>query len=776
MSSAAAIQPVLPAVYPIRFDFDPVSPKELCDARDAVFREYDETSRWKRLHATSVRPLSNQDDETVYVLTIDHAVELDWTLEGAEAFRPIRLDDIGFENSYADDSMIWRGKIIEFDEAGGELYVDLFHPKQRPRKGDFLVKPFEFLRTLNNVYNGEAFTGRSVSEATGEEFSIRKRLAGRLAAAEGKSPYAAEGMQRFNFDKLSARLKQLDIEFDDLKTWWSRSWSILWGPPGTGKTYTTGGFVASLFADEPRLYEGELPPERILLVSTTNQAVDSAAVSVGKAAKRLNLQALDESRFVRIGKGCKVATFEDNGLLPMLEGTDTGILRQIHQLNREHHRSRDPEQRALIRREIDELRGMMQDAARRHFLDANKRIVLCTAFAAVQMLDDEDVRDLLRRGNAPFTTVFIDEAGLIPRTTTAALSLLASRRVVLVGDSKQLSPISRISRILAPNKAKWIASSGLDHLETAPLDTLPENVQFLKKQFRMHPAIGEVISRYQYGGKLEHDASVVNRPFSLHRDLLGEPPRAVWNVLDEEKLEAPQIRSERGSGNRSWIRRGTFRLLKDFFSDPKFAAMNGLFISPFVAQAREAQKFFAEQHLNSWTASTIHCQQGQESDVVIFDTVNAGSHGWPRREWTRMINVGLSRAREMIIVLASRDEMSESYLAPLLDRLTPCVSELRNKEIVWREISPMSVSPTETTNLPDPESLGAQIIERKNLRPVLSNDQQRLCGYRIDGKPRLVRGVAGSGKTAVLAEWLVRTVEHPSRNPSLLRKSNLFVF
>ncbi len=97
-----------------------------------------------------------------------------------------------------------------------------------------------------------------------------------------------------------------------------------------------------------------------------------------------------------------------------------------------------------------------------------------------------------------------------------------------------------------------------------------------------------------------------------------------------------------------------------------------------LRDSREAQKFFAEQHLDSWTASTVHCQQGQESDIAIFDTVNAASHGWPRREWTRMINVGLSRAKEMIIVLASRDEMSESYLAPLLDRLTPCVSELRN--------------------------------------------------------------------------------------------------
>jgi superfamily I DNA and RNA helicase len=43
------------------------------------------------------------------------------------------------------------------------------------------------------------------------------------------------------------------------------------------------------------------------------------------------------------------------------------------------------------------------------------------------------------------------------------------------------------------------------------------------------------------------------------------------------------------------------------------------------------------------------------------------------------------------------------------------------------------------------------------LRPILSAEQQRLCHFEMDGKPRLVRGVAGSGKTVVLANWLVRT-------------------
>lgn len=35
----------------------------------------------------------------------------------------------------------------------------------------------------------------------------------------------------------------------------------------------------------------------------------------------------------------------------------------------------------------------------------------------------------------------------------------------------------------------------------------------------------------------------------------------------------------------------------------------------------------------------------------------------------------------------------------------------------------------------------------------------------MDGKPRLVRGVAGSGKTIVLAHWLQKTVKQLMEKP-----------
>lgn len=161
---------------------------------------------------------------------------------------------------------------------------------------------------------------------------------------------------------------------------------------------------------------------------------------------------------------------------------------------------------------------------------------------------------------------------------------------------------------------------------------------------------------------------------------------------------------------------------------------------------------------------------------MVFDTVNAGSYNWPFEEWKRLVNVALSRAREAVIVLASRSEMDEPYLKPLIRRLTPSVLVQAGEAIAWKNLSggkpayrpgPMPPEPDKPTephatqpSRQQPQcSMGEQIAQRKEMTPVLSKEQQRLTNLTLDGKPRLVRGVAGSGKSVVLCNWLAKTVK-----------------
>ncbi len=741
---------------PARFHADlglpPSDDQLLKDAATAIRQEYREGSRWKRLRCHKVSVFSELDRGTIFVVHIGRSVEFDWTWEGAKAFCPKSLDD---DESYSDrfyeeadyeDEMVWSGEIVEVDERNGCLFISLENPELIPTIGSFFVRPFEFLLVVDAVYNGDEFK------------EVRGLLPARLEAAMGEV--------HPKIDESKA------VGIPCLIDWWDHRWSVLWGPPGTGKTWTAGQQIAQVMKDDQ---------ERILVVSTTNRATDAVALSIGEAATVHCPDLLSDDSLLRIGKGASYQTFVRRDLGSMLRGTESQVLSQIDQLAGQLQLFDSWEEKALTRKQIGELRTTGNDQSNRIFVDPDKRVVIATAFKAMKFLKNETVRKMIEDGEAPFTTIFIDEAGLISRTTVAALSLLAANRVVLVGDSKQLAPISRISRILPTRQQQWLASSGLSHLDE--IMTTPTAVHVLSEQRRMHPDVCNVVSNFQYGGFLT-TADDRSRQISTLAPFLADVSRAIWYVLDEENVDLASIRASRGPGNRSWVRSVTPSILQKLFSNDQVRNANGLFISPFKAQAQVVGKLLAGWGMTNWEASTVHSQQGSEADIVLFDTVNASNYTWPHEEWMRLVNVALSRAREAVVVLASRSEMEEPYLRPLLPHLKPAFLLKERGEVDWRQpgsrvktteervaeqktvYSPIKqLRPTAKdscaakTKAKPSHRMGDQFAQRRELKPILSQEQQRLTNLELDGKPRLVRGVAGSGKSVVLCNWLAKTAK-----------------
>lgn len=728
--------------------------QQLKDAAVAVRQEYRDGSRWKRLNCHRVSIFAEKDRGTIFVVHVGSSVEFDWTWEGAKAFRPRSLDgdlsysDQSYEEADYEDEIVWSGEIVEVDERNGCLFISIDDPERTPTAGPFFVRPFEFMSVLDSIYNDDAF---------GE---VRRSLPARLNASGGD-------VHRSVAEPCNSGLLHL-------RDWWQHSWSILWGPPGTGKTWTTGQQAANVMQDKS---------ERILVVSTTNRATDAVAISIGEAAKEFCPGELDDDTLLRIGKGASYQTFVCKELDPMLRGTESDVLLQIDGLAQQLEMFESSADKALVRKRIGELRTSGSDQSNCIFVDAQRRVVVATAFKAMSYLKDESIRKMVEEGEAPFTTIFIDEAGLISRAAVAALSLLAARRVVLVGDSKQLAPISRISRILPTRQQTWLASSGLSHLDDT--ENIPEAVHLLSQQRRMHPDVCTVVSNYQYDGVVTTapERAVMKSTLS---PFIADQSRAIWYVLDEEDTSLASIRAARGPGNRSWVRGVTQSVLQKLFSDADVRSANGLFISPFKAQAHEVGKFLAGWGMTSWQASTVHSQQGSEADIVIFDTVNAGSGTWQIPEWKRLVNVALSRAREAVIVLASRSEMEEPYLRPLKKYMSaaflvqdgnrfvwrePGRPEPRQSELHQREARQRKIGQTNTfgasiaaeqkaTYTTKPSCrMGDQFEDRKGMKPILSQEQQRLTNLELDGKPRLVRGVAGSGKSIVLCNWLAKTAK-----------------
>ena len=741
-----------PACFLSELALPPGESSQLRDAAKAIRQEYRDCSKWKRLSCHKVSLFAERDRGTLCVVHVGPSVEFDWTWEGAKAFRPcsidddVRFSDRSYEESDYEEGNLWSGEIVEVDERNGCLFISLDHPENMPSTGAFFVSPFDFLSVLEAVYNSAEFD------------KIREGMPSRLNASAGEVYPSINPPKRRGLP--------------DLQDWWNHSWSVLWGPPGSGKTYTVGQQIASVLEDEQ---------ERILVVSTTNRATDAVALSIGAATSKHCPGELDNDALMRIGKGASYQTFVDHELTSMLRGTESSVLVQIDQLAQQLQLFDSWEEKALTRKKIGELRSAGNDQSHRIFIDPDKRVVVSTAFKAMSYLKDHTIKKRIEEGKAPFTTIFIDEAGLMSRTAIAALSLLAARRVVLVGDSKQLAPISRISRILPTRQQTWLASSGLSHLEE--IDATPQAVHVLSQQRRMHPEVCKVVSEFQYDGFLTTAADRIAQESSLS-PFLAKFSRAIWYVLDEEDCDLDSIRATRGPGNKSWIREITPAILKKLFLDEKLKSSTGMFISPYKAQAVAVSGLFAQWGIASWEASTVHSQQGTEADVVIFDTVNAGSCNWPFEEWKRLINVALSRAREAVIVLASRSEMEEPYLKPLLSSLKPGVLIVDGGSPVWRNSmclanhsakkdlggrakvvsrqlangASVAEGKTEYRSIGQTkDKMGDQFAKRRKMKPILSRDQQRLTNLQLDGKPRLVRGVAGSGKSVVLCNWLAKT-------------------
>ena len=733
--------PAVVASFRVDLNLPAAAVSLLVDASRAVKQEYQDASRWKRLTCRHIALFAEQDRGTIFIVHVGHLVEFDWTWEGAIAFAPSSLKNpaavlAGFDGAgdEFDAEVLWSGEVVEVDEQNGCLFISLQQADRHPVIGDFFVRPFEFLASLNSVFNAPQFS------------DISSRLPARLAAAKGGiHPLAISA-------PVQAEKKS------DLQQLWQHSWSVLWGPPGTGKTFHTGQQVATILSQA--LLDGQeskSAPERILVISTTNRATDTVAISIGNAVQEKCPHLLEENGLLRIGKGAAFEAFKQNSLEAMLRSTAPDSLIEIAKLGQQLTQHESTEDRAFARKQIGELRIMADDRSSFLFLDPETQVVIATAFKAMMLLGLEPTRKLLAENAAPFTTIVIDEAGLMSRAAIAALSLLASRRVILVGDSKQLAPISSVARILPSQQQTWLASSGLSHLDQP--DSNPLAVQVLFEQRRMHPEICQVVSNYQYGNALKTAAETIARPTKLAK-LLADQPRAIWYVLDEEDPTLSNIRAERGPGNRSWIRVATQAVLEKLFAAPEMRSSHGLFISPYRAQAQWVKSLFGQMKLTGWESSTVHSQQGHEAEIVIFDTVNAGSTGWPYAEWKRLVNVALSRARQSVIVLASRNEMEEPHLRPLVKTLSAQILVERDQQMQWKkidiELAPGQFPKSQSTLREN--SLGYQIEQRQMLKPILSREQQQLSNLKLDGKPRLVRGVAGSGKSVVLANWLVRVL------------------
>jgi superfamily I DNA and/or RNA helicase len=250
-----------------------------------------------------------------------------------------------------------------------------------------------------------------------------------------------------------------------------------------------------------------------------------------------------------------------------------------------------------------------------------------------------------------FDVVIVEEAGMAILPTLFYCAALAKRKVIIVGDPKQLPPIVQATE---PYVYQAMGRSIFD--VTVPEPTTSDLVVMLDTQYRMHPTIGTLVSELFYNGQLRHGD---NTP--AHQRLADQPPFAGAPLIVVDTDSQTNCTTPTGSFSR--FNERTARICVELAVEAVRSGIESVAImTPYVEQSRlirqELRHFAAEAVFIE--CRTVHRFQGSERDVVIIDTVDTAplSPGvllagqTPASAAPNLINVSLSRARGKLIIVS----------------------------------------------------------------------------------------------------------------------------
>jgi very-short-patch-repair endonuclease len=352
------------------------------------------------------------------------------------------------------------------------------------------------------------------------------------------------------------------------------------------------------------------------------------------------------------------------------------------------------------------------------------------------------VTSLSVHGKVPFVPGFfdllvIDEASQCDIASVLPL-LYRAKRVVVIGDPKQLTHITRLS---AREDAQLQAKHGIPAelvqwsyavnslFALASLESTQEGIVWLRDHHRSHADIIEFSNREFYEGRLR----VATRYERLKMIEPGKPSIQWISVQGECR------RPDGGSVVNELEARAVVELLKRLALKQNYQGSIGL-VSPFRAQANRIRELVnADTPLSDkleraeFLSETAHQFQGDERDVMIFSPVvsrgiGPGSLGFLRKNGN-LFNVAITRARAALYVVGDRQAARESgveYLAAFAQY----VDEIQETERVREEIKQSLELGSEYPPVAKPELVSEW--ERVFYRALYAAGVRAIPQYAID--------------------------------------------
>ncbi|PZP30947.1 MAG: DNA helicase [Roseateles depolymerans] len=423
--------------------------------------------------------------------------------------------------------------------------------------------------------------------------------------------------------------------------------AFLWGPPGTGKTTTLGVLLAE--------YLERRPEARVLLLSTTNAAVDLATLAVDKALQRGRREALRPG-VQRLGTRFDAAAYL--GREHLIPTQDQALIARLARAEA----ARPPARDAAALQAWSERVAALRQELRQSSLQVLRRCRLASMTTTRAAFTLKTLRELAGdEAEPPFDLLVFDEASQVSLAHTLALMPLGRTRL-FAGDPQQLSPVLRSP---ARGARRWLGRSAF-----AEMPRRGDSVALLDEQSRMAPPISQLVSDLFYDGALRVAADAQASP-----DWLAARQRALGDIAADAHLQVVPMKSDGAwsASERGPVRRESADAIATTvaaaLASGDWQAHELIVLTPFRAQrALIRQRLQALGVPDAVKVSTVHRAQGSEAPLLLFDPADGRQPFLQTEEARRLINVALSRAQAKVLIYLSAGDAENPLLAPIVQR------------------------------------------------------------------------------------------------------------
>lgn len=438
-------------------------------------------------------------------------------------------------------------------------------------------------------------------------------------------------------------LSKDESQYEAFKAALSKDITFIWGPPGTGKSYTLAAIIMALY---------QMKGEHTAVCCLSNVAVDQL---VEKVVKIIEVYEPDMERgeFYRAGRTQNENLIKTEFLFPddpIAQNLRTKIKWLIGVLDTFKKNNLQFSDKAI------QIKAQLKDA--RETLKKHTDYLINQVKVVFSTISNFVINPKLK--DTVFDNVIIDEASMLALPQLIALTRKVTKRIILVGDFQQLSPITLTGIPILKNNVFKLCGIDIEHTSHPALHQL-------LNQRRSNPKLVDIINHSFYADRLVAKNNK-NHPIVARAPYSG-------CVIGMYSVTEGAVRFTKGGTRQNTANADAIMKLLDLYSEQEEETFDIGIITPYTGQVALLKSSFIRKKYNTdfqdrVKIGTVHTFQGSECDVIIFDMVDCSKFEKGKKSYfgkiyagtqgEQLLNVAISRAKHKLIIVCDPDYLSVS--------------------------------------------------------------------------------------------------------------------